>query len=241
MIGLGTVINAGGVVLGGLLGLFLGSSLPQRIQDSVMKATGLAVLFLGLAGSLEKMLAVSQGQLVSRGSMLLIVSLTLGTLLGELLNIEQAFENLGEWLKRVTRNEGDASFVDAFVTTSLTICVGAMAVVGSLQDGLTGDYSVLMAKAVLDAIIVLILTVSEGKGAIFAALPILLLQGSLTLLAQLLAPIMTTAALDNLSMIGSSLIFCVGVNLIWGKTVKVANMLPALVLAVLLTFLPFFG
>lgn len=241
MIGLGTVINAGGVVLGGLLGLLLGSSLPQRIQDSVMKATGLAVLFLGLAGSLEKMLAVSQGQLVSRGSMLLIVSLTLGTLLGELLNIEQAFENLGEWLKRVTRNEGDASFVDAFVTTSLTICVGAMAVVGSLQDGLTGDYSVLMAKAVLDAIIVLILTVSEGKGAIFAALPILLLQGSLTLLAQLLAPIMTTAALDNLSMIGSVLIFCVGVNLIWGKTVKVANMLPALVLAVLLTFLPFFG
>ncbi|KXT85726.1 hypothetical protein STRDD11_00264 [Streptococcus sp. DD11] len=241
MFGLGTLVNAAGVVAGGFLGLLIGSRLPHGLQDSLMKATGLAVLFLGLAGALEQMLQVSQGQLVSRGSMLVIISLTVGTLIGEALNIEQAFEDFGKWLKRVTKNERDTTFVDAFVTASLTICIGAMAVVGSIQDGLRGDYSILLAKAVLDAIIVLILTVSKGKGALFAAVPILLIQGSLTLLAHFLAPIMTAAALDNLSMIGSILIFCVGINLIWGKLLKVANMLPALILAVMLTFLPFFG
>lgn len=241
MIGIGTVINTVGVVLGGLLGLAIGSRLPQRIQEALMKATGLAVLFLGLAGALEKILSVSGSGLVSRGSMLLIVSLALGTLIGEWVNIEKSFEDFGVWLKKVTKNDRDVTFVDAFVTTSLTICIGAMAVVGSIQDGLTGDYSILLAKAVLDALIVLILTVSEGKGSIFAAVPIFLIQGSLILLARFLAPIMTPAALSNLSMIGSVLIFCVGINLIWGKTIKVANMLPALVLAVFLTFLPFFG
>ena len=139
----------------------------------------------------------------------------------------------------VTGSDKDARFVDAFVTTSLTICVGAMAVVGSLQDGLTGDSSTLLAKAVLDSLIVLVLTVSKGKGAIFSAVPIFLFQGDMTLSARLLAPILTGTALAHLSLVGSVLIMCVGINLIWGKIIRVANILPAIVVAVICALLNF--
>ena len=127
--------------------------------------------------------------------------------------------------------------MDAFVTASLTVCIGAMAIVGSIQDGILGDYSILAAKAVLDLIIILVMTCSMGKGCIFSAIPVAVFQGSITALAGLIRPLMTEAALGNLSMIGSILIFCVGVNLVWGKKLKVANMLPAVVFAVAAAFL----
>jgi uncharacterized membrane protein YqgA involved in biofilm formation len=113
-----------------------------------------------------------------------------------------------------------------------------MAVVGSIQDGISGDYSVLMAKAVLDLIIIMVMTASMGKGCIFSAIPVGLFQGSITLLAQLAEPLMTETAMNNLSLTGSMLIFCVGVNLVWGKMIKVANLLPAIFVAVAWAFLP---
>ena len=170
--------------------------------------------------------------------MMMIGSFTIGTLIGELLNIELRMERFGEWLKAKTGNARDHLFVDGFVTTSLTICIGAMAIVGSIQDGLLGDYSVLAAKAILDLIIVAVMTATMGKGCIFSAIPVAILQGSVTLLAQFVEPIMTETALHNLSLTGSMLIFCVGVNLFWGKMVKVANMLPTIVVAALWAFLP---
>lgn len=123
--------------------------------------------------------------------------------------------------------------VDGFVTASLTVCIGAMAVVGAIKDGLTGDYSILAAKAVLDFIIIVIMTASLGKGCIFSAIPVAVFQGAITLLAKLIEPIMTETALSYLSMTGSMLIFCVGVNLLWGKKIKVANLLPTIVFAVI--------
>ena len=168
--------------------------------------------------------------------MMLILSLVIGTIIGELLKIEEGFERLGTWLKEKTGNQGDTGFVDAFMTTALTICIGAMAVVGAVQDGLTGDTSTLLAKAILDMVIVLVLTVSKGKGAIFAVVPLVILQGLITLLAHLIAPIMTPQALSNLSLVGSSLILCVGINLIWGKRIKVANLLPAVLIAIIWAF-----
>ncbi|MBQ1366953.1 MAG: DUF554 domain-containing protein, partial [Firmicutes bacterium] len=132
----------------------------------------------------------------------------------------------------------DADFVNAFVTTSLTVCIGAMAIVGSIQDGILGDYSTLAVKSVLDFVILIVLTSSLGKGSIFSAIPVFLLQGGMTLLARLISPIFTDTAIANISLIGSILIFCVGINLVWGKKIRVANMLPALVLAVIAAFLP---
>jgi len=128
--------------------------------------------------------------------------------------------------------------VDGFVTASLTVCIGAMAIVGSIQDGIYGDYSILATKAVLDLIIIMVMTCSMGKGCIFSAIPVAALQGGMTLLARLIKPLMTQAALFNLSLVGSILIFCVGLNLVWGKKVRVANLLPAIVFAVAIAFLP---
>jgi hypothetical protein len=238
MPGLGTLINVGGILCGGLIGLIFGKVMEKRLQDTLMMANGVCVLFIGIGGTIEKMMTVSGGKLVSGGTMMMIGSFAIGALIGELLNIEKHMEDFGEWLKAKTGNSGDVRFVDAFVTASLTVCIGAMAVVGSIQDGISGDYSVLMAKAVLDLIIIMVMTASMGKGCIFSAIPVGLFQGSITLLAQLAEPLMTEAAMNNLSLTGSMLIFCVGVNLVWGKMIKVANLLPAIFVAVAWAFLP---
>lgn len=238
MVGLGTIINSTGILAGGLLGLLLGRFVKDNVQDSLTKTCGICTLFIGLAGAMEGMLRIQDGGLASAGSMLIIGCLAIGTLLGELLNIEHAFEQFGQWLKIKTGNAGEKGFVDAFVTASLTVCIGAMAIIGSIQDGIAGDYSILAAKAVLDLIIIMVMTCAMGKGCIFSAIPVALLQGSITLLASLLRPVMTDGALSNLSLIGSILIFCVGVNLVWGKKLRVANMLPAVIIAVIAAFLP---
>jgi uncharacterized membrane protein YqgA involved in biofilm formation len=170
--------------------------------------------------------------------MLVVLSVALGTVIGELIGIEGAFERFGEWLKVKSGNGQDSRFVHAFVTASLTVCIGAMAIVGAIQDGLSGDYSTLAVKAVLDFIIIAVMTSSLGKGCIFSAVPIVLLEGGITLLARVIAPVMSDGAVSNLSLVGSVLIFCVGVNLVWGKKVRVANMLPAVILAAAAAYLP---
>lgn len=237
MAGLGTIINTAAIVAGGLLGLGFGRFISDRMQDGLCKACGVATLFLGMSGALEGMLTVSGDTVSSGGGMLIIGCLCLGTLLGELLNLEDAIERFGAWLKIKTGNAKDARFVNGFVTASLTVCIGAMAIVGALQDGLLGDYSTLAAKGVLDFIIVMVMTVSMGKGCMFSAIPVAMLQGGITALAGVLRPVMTQAALANLSTVGSILIFCVGVNLVLGKKLRVANMLPAVVFAAAAAFL----
>jgi len=238
MIGLGTVINTAGIVAGGILGLCFGKLLPVRFQETLNRACGISILFIGISGALEGMLTTVDGAIVSARGLFVVVCLAPGALIGELLNVENGFERFGCWLKLKTGNSRDKRFVDGFVTASLTVCIGAMAIVGALQDGLKGDYSILTTKAVLDLIIILVMTGSMGKGCIFSAIPVALLQGGVTALSQLIRPLMTDAALENLSLIGNILIFCVGVNLVWGKKIRVANLLPAIVIAVIFAFLP---
>lgn len=237
MIGLGTIINTAAIILGGLAGGVFGKRLTERYQDTLMKACGLCVVFLGIAGALEKMFVITDGKVSSTGTMMMIASFAIGALIGEWLNIEHHMNRFGEWLKVKSGNSKDKIFVDAFVTASLTVCVGAMAIVGSIQDGILGDYNTLLMKAILDFVIICVMTASMGKGCAFSAIPVAIFQGSITLLARGIEPIMTEAALNNLSLVGSMLIFCVGVNLIWDKKFKVANMLPAIVIAVAWAFI----
>lgn len=237
MYGLGTILNTGAIVAGGLGGALFGRFLNENVQDTLNKCCGVSIMMIGIAGALEKMLTVEDGVISSGGSMLLVLCLTIGALIGELLNLEGIFERFGSWLKEKTGNAKDKGFVNAFVTASLTVCIGAMAIVGSIQDGLTGDYSILATKAVLDFIIIMVMSCSLGRGAAFSAIPVAILQGSITALAGLVRPVMTETALNNLSLVGSVLIFCVGINLIWGKKVRVANLLPTIVLAVAAAFL----
>ena len=238
MIGLGTIINTIGIIAGGGIGHFTGKLFSGEQQESLNKACGVSVIFIAIAGAMEGMLHMQGNTLVSGKSMLVVLCLAIGTIIGELIGIEKGFEHFGEWLKVKTGNSGDAGFVNAFVTTSLTVCIGAMAIVGAIQDGILGDYSTLAVKAVLDLIIVAVMTSSMGKGCVFSAIPVLIFEGTITLLARLVSPIMTDMAIAYLSLIGSILIFCVGVNLVWGKKVRVANMLPAVLLAIGAAYLP---
>lgn len=238
MYGLGTIINTAAIVAGGAGGALFGRFLKENVQDTLTKVCGVSTLFIAITGALEQMLTVENGAIVCHGAMLVIGCLTIGAVIGELLNLEGAFERFGEWLKLKTGNARDKRFVDAFVTASLTVCIGAMAIVGSIEDGISGDYSILATKAVLDFIIIMVMSCSMGRGTIFSAIPVAILQGSITVLAGLLRPVMTVGALANLSMVGNVLIFCVGINLIWDKKVRVANLLPSIVAAVIAAFLP---
>ena len=236
MFGLGTIINMGAILLGGIVGRLMGKAIPKRFQDLLYMVCGVSTLFIGIGGCMQHMLVVEDGMLNTQGTMMMLLSLTIGAVIGEWINLEQKLEKFGDWLKRKTGNSGDSSFIDAFVTASLTVCIGAMAIVGAIQDGMAGDISILAAKSVLDLVIICVMTASIGKGCIFSFIPVGLLQGSVTALSVVLKPIMTEAALSNLSYVGSILIFCVGLNLVWGKKVKVANMLPAVVIAVIWAF-----
>jgi len=238
MVGLGTIINTLAIVLGGILGALFGRFLSESAQDTLTKVCGVSTLFIALSGALEGMLRVENGAVVSSGSMLIVICLAIGAVVGELMNIEGAFERFGQWLKIKSGNAKDPGFVNAFVTASLTVCIGAMAIVGSIQDGIAGDYSILATKAILDLIIIMVMSCSLGRGAVFSAIPVAVFQGSITALAGLVRPLMTEGALANLSLVGNVLIFCVGINLIWGKKIKVANLLPAIVAAVIAAFLP---
>ena len=198
----------------------------------MMQALGVCTIFIGLSGALKGMFSVENGSLETSGTMLLIGSLVAGALLGEWIQIEKWMDHFGEWLRRKVGGKNDSQFVEGFVSASLVICVGAMAIVGALEDGMRGDYSMLAAKAVLDAGIVLVFASTYGKGAVFSALPVGIWQGLITLFARFLEPVLTTQIISDLSFTGNVLIFCVGVNLAFGKRFRVGNMLPALLFTV---------
>ena len=227
MIGLGTIINTAAVIAGGLIGICLKKGMKQKMQDTLMQACGVSVIFLGISGTLSKM------SVVENSDMVLILSLVIGSLIGEWLDIEQKMDLIGEKIKTAVKAQNDNKFVDGFVNVSLIICVGAMAIVGSIQDGISGDYSMLAAKAILDFVIVMVFASTYGIGAIFSAVLIFLYQGGITVAAAAFGSFASTTVIDNLSFVGSALIFCVGVNVGFGKQINVGNMLPALIIAVL--------
>ena len=233
MIGFGTLVNTLAVIAGGVLGLLLKKGVARRFETILMQALGLATIFIGAGGVLKYMLLVENGILATRGTMLLIFSLVIGSILGQLLDIESKMESLGIKLKAAVKMQNDNRFVEGFVNASLVICVGAMAIVGAMQDGLSGDSSMLLAKALLDFALVAIFTSAYGVGAVFSAIPIFVYQGAITLIAALFGTVISQGLIDQLSFVGSALIFCVGVNLVKEKTFRVANMLPALLIPIL--------
>lgn len=238
MPGLGTLINAITIVVGGILGLLFGKLIKERVRVGIVSAMGVAVIFIGMDGTIEKFIEDYGPSSVNK-SIMLVVCLGLGTLIGELADFDGLISRFGEWLKKITKSTSDGGFTAGFLTSSVTVCVGAMAIVGAIEDGIHGNISVLLIKSLIDFITIMIMTASMGKGCIFSAIPVLILQGGTTLLSGFVAPYLTDAALSNLSLVGSALIFCVGVTLIWKDKLKVANMLPAIVFAVAWAYLPF--
>lgn len=243
---MGTLINVLGIIGGGLVGLFAGKLMNERFRKTISVAMGLGIIAMSISGIVAEMLRIAQNvdgafNIETAGTYVIIFSLVLGGIGGELIDVDSKMERLGTYLKMKTGNARDIAFVDGFVTASLTVCIGAMAVVGSIMDGITGDHSILITKAILDFVIIMAMTAGMGKGCIFSAIPVGIWQGAITLLAKFLEPIMNDVALSNLSLVGNILIFCVGINIIIeGRgRIKVANLMPAIIFAVAAAYIPF--
>ena len=236
MFGLGTIVNVLAVLGGGAIGLFLRGGMNPRYQEAIVRIMGLSTIFIGAAGTLEHMLFIENGALTGlpiKETLIMILSMALGTFVGEVLDFDGKLEKFGAWLKEKATRGDDSKFIEGFVTASLTVCIGAMAIVGSIQDGLSGDPSTLVTKSILDFIILIIYASTYGKGALFSAIPVAILQGGVTVCAGLLQPIFSPIVIANLSFLGNMMIFCVGCNLAFQAKFRVANMLPALVFGAL--------
>ena len=224
---LSVIINMSAVLLGGTLGLFIGRRFPQRIADTVMNGLALCVMYIGISGALS-----GQQPLIA------IISMALGGALGELADLDGKLNALGQRLQQKFGSAtGGSSLAEGFVSASMLFCVGAMAIVGSLQSGLTGDHSTIIAKSVIDGISSILLASSLGIGVLFSAAAIGLYQGTLVLLASTLQPLLTDATIDEMTCVGSLLIVGLSLNMLGITKIKVANYIPAIFLPML--FMPF--
>lgn len=236
MRGLGTIINVVTILIGAAIGMFLKGGLPPRFEKTVKSAAGLSTIVIGITGTLSEMFAVNtDGTLSTNGIMLMVISLVLGAIAGETVDIEDKLERLGNFCKKKASflAKDNPKFVEGFVSTSLLFCVGAMAIVGSIQDGLVGDYTILAAKAVLDGVMSVVLAASLGGGVFLSVVTVAVYQGAITLLASVLEPVMTDVLISQLSLVGSVLVMAIGFNLLFDKkVVKVGNLLPAVLIPV---------
>lgn len=236
MPGLGTLINMLIIVVGGLIGLTARNYLKQQLLDTLMVAMSACIIFIGIAGAVQESLVFDGQKFALTNLMMLVVTFIIGTVIGEFIDLDKKKEDFGAWLRVKTKNEGEGGFTQAFLTASFTVCIGAMAIIGSIKDA-TGDPSILIAKAMMDGIVVMIMTTTLGKGCIYSAIPVGIVQGLVTLLAIFISPWLTNQALSNISLTGSIMIFLIGVSLLTGKHFRIANMLPTLVVAALWAWL----
>lgn len=221
----GTIINVASVLIGGVLGTLVGGRLPARVQETVIWTLGLFTIALGIKLTLQ-----SQNNLITVGSALL------GGLLGEWWNLEGLLRRVGGWLEarfsRSTSDEATARFIKGFVSASLIFCVGPLAILGSIQDGLTGNYQILAVKSMLDGFGALAFSASLGIGVVFSTIMILLYQGGISLMAAQAQALLTTPMINEMTAVGGLLVMAIGVgSLLELRPIRVANFLPALVIA----------
>ena len=221
----GAVVNFFLVVLGSLLGLLFKKGLPQKIQQTLMTGMALCVLYIGITGLFEK----------DANILVMIVCFALGALIGELINLDLRVNQLGKWVeKKVTKNKQNVSIAEGFVSATLLFCVGAMTIVGSIESGISGDNSTLYSKSVIDCVAAMALTSGMGIGVIFASLSTLVIEGTLTLLAGIISPILTDYIVAQMSVIGSLLIIALALNMLGITKIKVMNFVPAILLPILI-------
>jgi hypothetical protein len=215
---LGTFVNCLAIICGSLVGILFKNGIPEKYNQTVMQAIGLAVILVGIKSALG-----------CDDLLIIIISLAMGSVLGEFIGIESYLDKLGDFLeKKLFKNS--KGFSAGFVTATLLYCVGSMAIVGSLESGLTGNHDTLFAKACLDGISGIILTSSLGIGVMFSAVPVLVYQGGITLMAGVLKPLLIPAVVSQMSGTGGLLILALGLNMLREKKIKVGNMLPAIFL-----------
>lgn len=219
------LVNALAIVIGSLIGLLFKKGIPERFSSMMMKALGLCVIFIGITGLLK-----------GEHTLILIISMILGTLIGEGLNLDGRMIKLGAWVEQKfsKKDEENLSIADGFVTATLLFCVGAMAIVGSLQSGLTGDHETIFTKSMLDFVSAIIFASTKGIGVMFSAVAILIYQGSIVLLSGWLAPFLTEVMIGEMTAVGSLIILALGLNILGVTQIKVMNLVPAIFLPILL-------
>jgi len=232
MVGLGTLVNVVAIVIGTIAGLIIKSGIPEKIRNTVMHALGLAIVMIGISGALAGIFRISpEGTLQRDYILLLIISLVVGGVIGEIIDIDKNLERLAIFIQKKF-NSNDSNFIQGFVSSTLLYCVGAMAVVGSLEEGLFNNPATLFAKSVLDGVSAVIFSATLGIGVLFSAIPVGLYQGSITFLATFVRPWLNPVVISQTSMVGSVLIFAIGLNLLNITKLKIANLLPSI-------FIPF--
>ena len=241
MAGLGTIVNVIAIVVGSLLGLLLKNGIPERYKTTIMQALGLAVMVIGLSGALQGMYVITSSDNLDRQYiMTMILSLVIGALVGEFLQIEDKLEAFGLFMEKKFAKKGN--FAEGFVMASLLYCVGSMAILGSLEDGLLHKPDTLYVKSMLDGIGSIVFSSSLGIGVMFSSISVAIYQGSITLLAGFLKPIMTDLMITQISLVGNVLIFAIGINLLDIKKIKVGNLLPAVFIPLVINWImSFFG
>jgi len=223
---IGTIVNVILVIAGSLLGLLLKKGIPENIGRMIMIGLGLFTCVFG----------VKMGIQMER-PLVVVLSLILGGVCGETLNIEEFLEGIGEKLKRLVKSQGEASFAQGFVFASLLFCVGPMTILGSIQAGLQNKPELLFIKSLMDGVASIILASAMGLGVIFSAITVLVIQGGLTLLAQQFSFLTDPVYLNDFTSVGGIMIFAIGLKLLDIKIIKVGNLLPALLFVILLTFI----
>lgn len=225
---MGTLINAALVLIGGTIGLIFKKAISENMEYSIHKATGVAVLVIGLAGVMTNMLSIDEnGAFHSSGELMLVISLAVGTFFGELLKLD---DRLNNGCKKIESKFKMSNFSSGFITATMIYCIGAMAIVGSINDGLLHDSSTLITKGIIDGITSIVLAASLGYGVILSAVPVLIYQGSMTLLASTLQNVLKGQLLTDICIVGYALVMCIGINFLYNskKQIKTVNMLPSL-------------
>ena len=217
----GTLVNTASILIGGGVGLLFRGKIPLKMSEGITRVLGLCVCVIGVSGALKG------------DPMLLVASLALGTLAGELLNIDGGLSRLGHWLQnKLSRGDENSTFAEGFVTATLLFCVGAMAIVGSIDSGLRNDYSIIFTKSILDGFSALVFASALGFGVLFASVVVFIYQGSIEVFAGTLQNILTTDMVTQISAVGNIIILGLGLNMTLGAKIKVANLLPGLLCAV---------
>lgn len=241
MPGLGTIVNALAIIVGATFGFFAKGKIAERFQKIIMQVIGLSTIFIGISGVLSQMFLLDGKTISTQYTLQMILFLVIGSIIGEAIDVEEKLDAFGDWCKSKLHAGADKEgfFVEGFISSSLLFCIGAMAIIGSLEDGINHNHTILFTKSLMDGISALIFAASFGIGVYFSVIPLVIYQGLLTLLANVISPFLTDSVIGQMSLVGSILIFALGTNLIFGKKLKVGNMLPAIFLPLLYGLLPF--
>ena len=221
---MGAIVNCLAIILGGSVGLFLKKGIPEKIGNTVVNGVALCVMLIGISGALE-----------GKNTLITIVSIAIGAVIGELIDIDALINRAAKGIEdKLNRKGGNVRFAKGFVTATLLFCVGAMAIVGSLDSGLPGDNTTLYTKSLLDGITAIIFAANFGVGVLASSVPILIYQGGITLLASLVAPLLSDVIIAEMTCVGSLLIIALSLNMLKITEIKVANYIPAIFIPIIL-------